>query len=143
LRPPHISYFILNINQIFKLKSKLLTTLPSLKHNLDILNPLDFDTPPHSIFHTKFQPNTLKCQNAQIDVIHDIKEDGGAVFWVHNNTVDKDVSIFVYGMVLVNVPKPNRQSMISLPHKEHLANKMREVGVSLENGIKLCIGLLP
>ena len=50
---------------------------------------------------------------------------------------------FVHGMMFVNVPPSSRQPMVSLPHKEHLANKVSKVGVILEHGIKLFIGLLP
>jgi hypothetical protein len=76
-------------------------------------------------------------------VIHGIKEDGRTVFRVDNNAVHGDVPIFVHGMVLVNVSKPSRQAMIPLSHEKHLANKLREVGIFLEHGIKLIIGLLP
>jgi hypothetical protein len=46
-------------------------------------------------------------------------------------------------MVFVNVSKPNRQAMISLPHENHLANKVKVVGLLLEHGIKLITGLMP
>ena len=49
--------------------------------------------------------------------------------------------ILVHGMMLINVPKLSGQSMIALPHIEHLANKVREVRVILEHEIKLIIGL--
>jgi len=48
--------------------------------------------------------------------------------------------IFVHGMVFVNVPQSSRQAMISLIYEKYFANKMNEVGVILEYGIKLIIG---
>jgi hypothetical protein len=85
-----------------------------------------------NIQNTKQTRKTKNLTNVPVDIIHHIKEDGGAVSGVHNNAIDGNVPIFVHGMVLVNVPKPSRQSMIALPHKEHLANKVREVRVILE-----------
>ena len=53
------------------------------------------------------------------------------------------MSIFVKWVVLVDVPPPSCQMMVSLAHKEHLASKVDNVGVILEHGIKLLICLLP
>jgi hypothetical protein len=78
-----------------------------------------------------------------VDVIHCIKKDGSAFSRVHNNAVHGDMPNFVHGMVLVNVPQPSRQSMISFPLEKHLANKVSKVGFILEHGIKLIIGLVP
>ena len=74
-------------------------------------------------------------QNSPVDVIHGIKEDGGAISWFHDNTVNKDMLIFVQRVMLVNVPPPSRQPMVSLPHEEHFADKVSKVGFILEHGI--------
>jgi len=82
-------------------------------------------------------------RNSPVGNIHRIKEDGGAVSGVDNNVIDGDVAIFVHGMVIINVTKSNHQSMISLPHEKHLANKVREVGIILKHELKLITSLLP
>ena len=46
-------------------------------------------------------------------------------------------------MMLVNVPPPSRQPMVSLLDEEHLASKVSKVGVVLEHGIEFLIGLVP
>jgi hypothetical protein len=81
--------------------------------------------------------------NSPIDVIHSIKEKGGAISWIHHNAISGYMPIFVQRVVIVDMPKPGCQPMVALPHIEHFVNKDSKVGVSLENGIKLCIGLLP
>jgi hypothetical protein len=92
------------------------------------------------------EKQTIKIQtktNLPVDIIHDIKEDGNTVSRVDNNAVHGDVSIFVHGVVFINVFKPSCQAMILLPNKKHLANKLREVGIFLEHEIKLITRLLP
>ena len=91
----------------------------------------------------KTKHNNTKCQNSPIDVIYSIKEDGSAISWIHNNTINRDMPILVQQVMLVDVPPPSCQPMVPFPHLEHFFHKMRKVGVSLDNGIKFCIGLLP
>ena len=81
--------------------------------------------------------------NSPIDIIHGIKEEGGAISWIHQYTISPYMPIFVQRVMLVDVPPPRCQPMVTLPHVEHVANKVSKVRVFFENGIKLCIGLLP
>lgn len=48
-----------------------------------------------------------------VDVIYGINEDIGAISRVYDNTVNGDVPIFVQRMMLINVPLPNCQPMVS------------------------------
>ena len=91
----------------------------------------------------KRQVKNIKCQHLPLDVIHSIKEDDGVISWVHDNTVNGDVPIFVQRVMFVDVPPPRYQPMVPLPHVEHIFRKVSKVGIFLENGIKLVIGLLP
>ena len=84
-----------------------------------------------------------KMSNSPVDVIHSIKEHGGAISWIHHNTISRDMPIFVQRVMIVDVPPLGCQAMIPLPHIEHFVNKDRKIRVTLENGLKLCIGLLP
>lgn len=40
-------------------------------------------------------------KNSPIDVFHGIQEDCGAISWIHNNPVNKDIPIFVQWMMLL------------------------------------------
>lgn len=43
----------------------------------------------------KNNTSNKKNQISAVDVIHEIKEDGGAIFLVYDNTINGDVPIFV------------------------------------------------
>jgi hypothetical protein len=45
--------------------------------------------------------------------------------------------------MLVDVPPPSCQMMVPVPPIEHFVHKASKVWVSLENDIKICIGLQP
>ena len=78
-----------------------------------------------------------------MDVIHAIQQDCGAIFWIHNNKVYKDMPILIEQVMLVNMPPPSCETMVPLPHVEYFARMVRNVRVILEHGVKFRIGLLP
>ena len=85
----------------------------------------------------------MKKQNSLISVIHSIQEDCGAVPWIYDNTVNRFMPIFVERVMLVDVPRSSRQTMVPLPYKEHLAINMDKIIIILKHGIELSIRLIP
>ena len=65
--------------------------------------------------------------NSPVYVIHSIQKNGGAVSWIHDDTVSRDMPFFVQRVMLVDVPPPSCQTMVPLPHKEHFVHKMSKV----------------
>jgi hypothetical protein len=53
------------------------------------------------------------------------------------------MSFLIQQMMLINVPPPSGQTMVTLPNVEHLATKVSKVRVILKHGLEFFIGLLP
>ena len=97
-------------------------------------------------YKTRRKPNkqTRKINlNLPIDVIHDIQEDCGAIFWIHNNIVHRDMPILIQQVMLINMPPPSCETMVPLPHVEHFAKEVSKVRAILEHSVEIYIGLLP
>jgi hypothetical protein len=45
--------------------------------------------------------------NLPIDVIHGIQDYRGGISWIHNNTVNIDMPIFIQRVMFINVPLPS------------------------------------
>jgi hypothetical protein len=84
-----------------------------------------------------------RIMNLPIDVIHGIQESRGGISWINDNTVNWDMSFLIQQMMLINVPPPSGQTMVTLPNVEHLVTKVSKVRVILKHGLEFFIGLLP
>ena len=78
-----------------------------------------------------------------INVTHCIEEDTDASLGVDHNTIHRDMPTLVVCVVVVDVPPPCCESMISFPHEEHLPTEMCKIRILLQLDIELRGGLLP
>jgi hypothetical protein len=67
--------------------------------------------------------------NSSVYVIHSIQKNGGGVYWIYAVTINRDMSFFVQRLMLVDVPPPNCQTLVPLPHEEHFVHKMSKVWI--------------
>ena len=85
----------------------------------------------------------IKKKCLPIHVTHCIEEDTGASPRVDHNTIHPDMPTLCVGVVVVDVPPPCCESMISSPHEEHLPTEMCKIRILLQFDIKLRGGFLP
>jgi hypothetical protein len=78
-----------------------------------------------------------------INVAHCVEEDTGASHGVDQNTIHRDMPTIFVDVVVVDVPPPCCESMISFPHEEHLPIEMCKIRILLQLHIELHGGLLP
>ena len=78
-----------------------------------------------------------------INVVHCVKEDTGASPGIDHNTIHRDMPTLVVGVVVVDVPPPCCETMISFPHEKHLPTEMCKIRILLHLDIELCRGFLP
>ena len=96
-----------------------------------------------TMHYKTMEKNKRKKIELTNDVIHGIQEDGCGISWIHDNTINGDVPIFIQRVMFIDVPPPSQQTMVILPHVEHLAKKVSKVRIILEHGVEFLIGLLP
>ena len=84
-----------------------------------------------------------KLKGIPVDVIHGIQEDAGLVSRIKDYAVNRNVPSLVIVVEVVHMTPPRRNSMVSLPHVEHLARKFGKVRISHKLGLKAVVGGLP
>ena len=85
----------------------------------------------------------LKLKGIPIDVIHGIQEDAGLVSRIKNYAMNRNVPNLVIAVEAVHMTPPRRNSMVSLPHVEHLAIESGKIRISHKLGLKVVVGRLP
>jgi hypothetical protein len=78
-----------------------------------------------------------------INIAHCVEEDASASSWVDHDTIHRDMPTLLVGVVVVDVPPPCCESMISNPHKEHLPTEMCKIRILLQLDIEFDEGFLP
>ena len=85
----------------------------------------------------------LKLKGIPVDVIHGIQEDTGLVSRIKDYAMNRNVLGLVIAVEAVHITPPRRNSMVSLPHVEHLARESGKVRISHKLGLKAVVGGLP
>ena len=76
----------------------------------------------------------LKSKGIPVDVIHGIQEDAGLILRIKNYAMNRNVPGLVIAVEVVHMTPPCRNSMVSLPHIEHLAREYGKVRISHKLG---------
>ena len=84
-----------------------------------------------------------KLKGILVDIIHGIQEDAGLVPRIKDYAMNQNVLGLVIAMEVVHMTPPHRNSMVSLPHVEHLARESGKVRISHKLGLKVVVGGLP
>ena len=77
-----------------------------------------------------------------MNVAHCVGKDTGASPRVDHSTIHRDIPTLLIGVVVVDVPPPCCELMISFPHEEHLPTEMCKIQILLQLDIELRGGLL-
>ena len=85
----------------------------------------------------------LKLKGIPVDIIHGIQEDAGLVPRIKDYAMNRNVSGLVIAVEVVHMMPPHRNSMVSLPHVEHLARESGKVRISHKLSLKAVVGGLP
>ena len=80
-----------------------------------------------------------KLKGIPVDVIHGIQEDVGLVPRIKDYAMNRNVPGLVMAVEVVHMMPPRRNSMVSLPHVEHLAKKFGKVRISHKLGLKAVV----
>ena len=84
-----------------------------------------------------------KLKGILVDIIHDIQEDAGLVPRIKDYAMNQNVPGLIIAVEVVHMMPPHRNSMVSLPHVEHLARESSKVRISHKLGLKVVVGGLP
>ena len=85
----------------------------------------------------------LELKGIPLDVIHGIQEDAGLVPRITDYAMHRNVPGLVIAVEVVHMTPPHRNSMVSLPHVEHLARESGKVKIGHKLGCKAVVGGLP
>ena len=85
----------------------------------------------------------LELKGILVDVIHGIQEDVGLVSRIKDYAMHRNVPGLVIAVETVHMTPRRCNSMVSLPHVEHLARESGKVRIGHKLGLKAVIGGLP
>ena len=85
----------------------------------------------------------LELKGIPVDVIHGIQEDAGLVTRIKDYAMYRNVPGLVIAMEAVHMTPPRHNSMVSLPHVEHLSRESGKVRIGHKLGFKAVVGGLP
>ena len=85
----------------------------------------------------------LELKSIPVDVIHGIQEDAGLVSRIKDYAMHQNVSGPVIAVEAIHMTPPRCNSMVSLPHVEHLARESGKVKIGHKLGLKAVVGGLP
>ena len=84
-----------------------------------------------------------KLKGIPVDIIHGIQEDVGLVPRIKDYAMNRNVPGLVIAVEVVHMTPPRCNSMISLPHVEHLTRESGKDRISHKLGLKAVVGGLP